>query len=397
MAPNNGVPEKPGHHENTNNPVFPSPNKPPMSDRSPATHKTPTTALHTSEPLFRLIVEASPAGMLIVDSEGSIVLVNPQAQKDLGYSEQELLGESVEILIPAAHAAAHQAHRARYMSHPEPRSMAAGRDLFARRKDGTEFPVDISLHPLPTDSGVMVLANILDATSRRRAEQEADQRQAMERLAMLGQLAGGVAHEIRTPLCVIRNDVYFLQTMAEQLGPEGMECIEEINQAVGKANRIVSELLDFTREPPSNPEPVAVEDILIEALADYAIPTSVTFQRPELETPLYVHADREQIARIFTNLFRNAVQAMKGQGQLTLRIEDGESAIEMDVEDTGEGISEEHRERVFEPLFTTKANGIGLGLAVSKRYALRNHGDLTLAASPDGRTCFRLRLPKASV
>ena len=350
------------------------------------------------EALFRLIVQASPAGLLLVDEHGEIVLANQKALQYFGFEEPQLLGQAVETLIPAAHHAAHAEHMARYMSQPRSRSMAAGRDLFARRRDGSEFPVDISLHPLATDQGTYFLTYILDATERRRAQRDAERRHSLEQLALLGQLAGGVAHEIRTPLCVIRNDVYFLQTLADRLGPDGIECIEEINQAVGKASRIVSELLDFTREPPTHPLPVLLEDILAESLSDYPIPSGVAWERPvaaQLQA-LAVHADREQIARVLTNLFRNAVQAMHGTGKLQLLVEHDSQQVRLIVCDSGPGVAASDRNSVFEPLFTTKPNGIGLGLAVSQRYAHRNHGQLELLDSDGSGACFQLTLPMAT-
>ncbi len=353
---------------------------------------------YADEQLFRLIIQASPAGMLLVDQDGKIVLASQRALEFFDYTESQLLGESVEKLIPIAHAAAHIGHRARYMSHPQTRPMAAGRDLFALRRDGSEFPVDISLHPLQTQAGTYILANILDATDRRRAEREAVRRQTFERLALLGQLAGGVAHEIRTPLGVIRNDVYFLQTLADRLGAEGVECIEEIKQAVGKANRIVGELLDFTHEPRSNPTAVSLEDILAEALHDYPLPTSIELEQPDAKIlkGVSINADREQIARILTNLFRNSVQAMNGQGKISFAVKCDDQHVVLTICDTGPGIKKEHRNSIFEPLFTTKVNGIGLGLAVSQRYALRNHGQLELVDDHLDGACFRLTLVLAS-
>lgn len=356
------------------------------------------SAFFSDERLFRLIVQASPAGLLLVDRQGRIVLASQRALEFFGYDESELVGQPVENLIPNAHRASHQGQLARYMSHPQTRPMAAGRDLFALRRDGSEFPVDISLHPLTIDSQTYVLANILDATDRRRAEREAERRQSLERLALLGQLAGGVAHEIRTPLGVIRNDVYYLQTLAEQLGPEGVECVEEITQAVGKANRIVSELLDFTHEPRSNPTSVTLKAILAEALQDYPLPDTVEFELPdeELLRQISVNADREQIARILTNLFRNSVQAMNGQGKISVSCRFDVHRASLTVCDTGPGIPKEYRQKVFEPLFTTKANGIGLGLAVSQRYAVRNSGQLELLSDHLDGACFRLTLPRAA-
>lgn len=354
--------------------------------------------LIADEQLFRLIIQASPAGLLLVDGQGRIVLVSQRALEFFGYDEAELVGQPVDLLIPAAHHSAHAQQLARYMSHPQTRTMAAGRDLFARRRDGSEFPVDISLHPLTTEHGTYVLANILDATSRRRAEREAKQQHTLERLALLGQLAGGVAHEIRTPLCVIRNDAYYLQTLADRLGPEGRECVEEINQAVGKADRIVSELLDFTREPPTHLKPVLMQVILNEALANYPLPNSVDFRPPDAELlgRIAVEADCEQIARVLTNLFRNAVQAMHGSGVISVTLSHDESHARLTMCDSGPGVSVEAREAIFEPLFTTKANGIGLGLSISQRYAQWNHGRLELLDSPAAGACFCLTLPLPS-
>jgi len=352
---------------------------------------------YADEHLFRLIIQASPAGLLLVDDHGKIVLANQRSLEFFGYREAELLGQPVEKLIPIAHREAHGGQRARYMSQPQTRPMAAGRDLFALRRDGTEFPVDISLHPLAIESKTYVLANIVDATDRRRAERETERRQSLERLALLGQLAGGVAHEIRTPLGVIRNDVYFLQTLAERLGPEATECIEEITQAVGKANRIVSELLDFTHEPRSNPTPVTLDAILAEALSDMPLPAGVELDHPCAEQlkNVSVNADREQIARILTNLFRNAVQAMNGHGKISFSMKCDTHRVSLTVCDTGPGIPKEYRHSIFEPLFTTKANGIGLGLAVSQRYAVRNQGHLELLNDRLDGACFRLTLPRA--
>lgn len=273
--------------------------------------------------------------------------------------------------------------------------MSAGRNLFARRRDGTEFPVDISLHPVEINQRRMVLANVLDATDRRRAEQEREQRVAMERLALMGQLAGGVAHEIRTPLCVIRNDAYFLRMIADKLGEEGRECVEEINEAVAKAERIVSELLDFTRDPQHEPTPFELGALIGNAIRAASVPPGIVLVQQQTDATPYVRVDPEQIERILINLIRNAAQACGQQGQIEIVTETQGSMLRVDVKDDGPGIAPEHLERVFEPLFTTKSNGIGLGLSVSRQYAERNGGALTVRNQEGSGACFSLTLPLA--
>ncbi len=351
-----------------------------------------SSSFFADENLFRKVVEASPAGLLIADADGQIVLANRTAGEQFGYSIDELLGQTVEQLIPDSHRSAHTAHRARYMAHPEHRSMAAGRNLFGKRKDGTEIPIDISLHPILVGGRHMVMANVLDATDRRRADQEREHRQAMERLALLGQLAGGVAHEIRTPLCVIRNDTYFLQTMADRLGEEAVECIDEINEAVSKAESIVSELLDFTRDPQSAPDDIPISQLINDAVKSVSMPPEVQLQRSGCEDVL-VRADPDQVERILVNLVRNAKQAIEGRGEIQIRCERNANTVSIEVIDDGPGIDATEVDRVFEPLFTTKTKGIGLGLAVSRRYAERNGGTLTAQNGEDCGACFRLTLP----
>ena len=352
-----------------------------------------SSSLYTDENLFRSIVESSPAGLLIADAEGRIILANRAAGEQFGYEIAELIDQPVDRLLPDSSRRAHRTHRARYMSHPEPRSMAAGRDLFGERKDGSLFPVDISLHPIEVNGEQMVVANVLDATDRRRAEQEREQRQAMERLALLGQLAGGVAHEIRTPLCVIRNDAYFLKMLSDRLGDEGNECVDEINEAVGKAERIVSELLDFTRDPQSEPQEVKVGDLIDAALRGSSIPAGIEIFRSGDRQGVCARVDPEQIERILINLLRNAVQAIGDSGKIRLDTKTVKKSVVISVTDDGDGMEPGHVDRVFEPLFTTKPKGIGLGLAVSRRYAERNGGSLTAENGDEGGACFRLTIP----
>lgn len=122
-------------------------------------------------------------------------------------------------------------------------------ELFARRKDGSEFPVDIGLHPFRTDEGMCVLASIIDLTDRKRSEEEQLRRESMERLAVLGQLAGGVAHEIRNPLGAIKNSVYFLRMHRQKFDPVVQETLDDIERELHAAERIVNEILDYAREP----------------------------------------------------------------------------------------------------------------------------------------------------
>ncbi|HBE66741.1 MAG TPA: hypothetical protein DDW52_01200 [Planctomycetaceae bacterium] len=178
----------------------------------------------------------------------------------------------------------------------------------------------------------------------------------------------------------------------DSLSEDAQDCLDEIKGAVDRANRIVSELLDFTRETASNTQICSVKSIVEGALRLADIPATVTLEieeAPELD----VDVDADQIERILVNLLNNACQAMDQQGTIVLSTSIEDDMIILSVSDTGPGIAGELRERIFEPLFTTKITGIGLGLAVSSRYAQQNGGRIELASSDASGSTFQLKLP----
>ena len=215
-----------------------------------------------------------------------------------------------------------------------------------------------------------------------------------ERLATLGQLAGSVAHEIRNPLGVIRNASYFLrEVQAADADEDIRESFEEIERGLANSDRIISELLDYTRDPKTEHIVFALEEAVDQAIADVDIPPAVQLERLRDQSQLCVQGDPGQIERLIGNLLRNAVQAMPNGGTLSVRClrQHGKACIE--VADTGGGIAADDLEKIFEPLYTKKAKGIGLGLAMSRRYAELNQGRLEVESELGQGATFRVVLP----
>ncbi len=361
-----------------------------------STASNPSGELQQAEERFRLVVEASPAAIVIVDHFGRIVLVNDQTENWFGYSRQELIGQEVELLIPHRFHEQHRGDRDGFLAESQARPMGAGHDLFARRKDDSEFSVDISLHPMQTAGGMLVMAHIVDLTDRKQAEAQTQRRHAIERLALLGQLAGGVAHEIRNPLGVIRNAAYYLQMVRDSLDAEAQQSIDEIQREVDRANHIVGDLLDYAREP----QQASIVFNLVERLRNVVDGLRLSLRAAiEFDTTVektQVTADPDQVERILVNLIRNAVQASDEKTPVAIALRTDVCWAVVEVSDAGVGIRAEDRPRIFEPLFTTKAKGIGLGLTLSKRYAERNGGHLEVVDGETSGSTFRLTLPLAS-
>jgi signal transduction histidine kinase len=215
-----------------------------------------------------------------------------------------------------------------------------------------------------------------------------------ERLAAVGELASGVGHELRNPLNVIRNCVYLLNMyLTEKEDEEPLNTLKVLDKQIDIANKIVTDLLDFTRIKPPTIDRADLNELLNESLSWVTLPEKITVNTNINGNSQKVRIDAEQIGRVFTNIISNAVQAMNGKGELNIDsgAEDGLAWIRF--KDSGCGIPKKNIEKIFEPLFTTKPKGIGLGLAISKRLVEQNGGKIEASSQKGQGTTFTVKLP----
>ena len=217
-----------------------------------------------------------------------------------------------------------------------------------------------------------------------------------ERLAVLGELSGSIAHELRNPLGVMRNSIYFLRMTRKIVDYKSKEHLSLLEEQIKRVDRIISELLDYARGPTSELERFVLQEAVDRGLENAKVPGTVVVERHFDELPVMVFADRDQIERTLANLVSNAVQAMPDGGKLAVECRRRSSEAVASVRDEGSGIAREDHSKIFEPLYTSKAKGIGLGLPLSQRYAQWNKGRLECESELGKGATFRLVLPLAT-
>lgn len=364
------------------------------------------TELKRSQENFRLAVEASPSAMVMVNQQGRIVMVNAQAEKMFGYAREELIGQSVEALVPDQYRIGHPAYRAEFFAAPQARPMGVGRELFGQRKNGSKVPVEIGLNPVHTPEGLFVMASIIDITERKQAEREsAEQRNELahlSRAAMLGELSGSLAHELNQPLAAILSNAQAAQRM---LGrgtgniDEFLEILKDIVEDDRRAGEVIKRLRALLRKDEAQHRVLDINEVVREVLKlmrsdllnrNVAVSTDLATGLPR------VVGDRVQLQQVLLNLSINGCDAMDGEPgdcRLTLRTAAAAGGeIEVSVVDRGRGIPPEHLERIFEPFVSTKAEGLGMGLTICRTIVAAHHGRLWAANNADrgARFCFTL-------
>jgi signal transduction histidine kinase len=215
-----------------------------------------------------------------------------------------------------------------------------------------------------------------------------------EKLAILGQLSGSVGHELRNPLGVMSNAVYFLKMVHSEADETTKEYLDIIKHEIDNSLRIITDLLDFARTKTTQLQSVALRTLIDESLGKCTIPKNIQLinNLPELLPSL--HVDPQQIGQVLHNLIMNAIQAMPAGGRLTFDgRQDNDGMVRLQITDTGEGISRENMKRLFQPLFTTKAKGIGLGLVVCRSLTEANGGRIEVSSEPGRGTTFTMMLP----
>ena len=351
------------------------------------------TERKNAEEQFRLVVESSPNGLLMVDGQGTICMVNRQIDQLFGYERAELIGQPVEILVPQHRRSNHAGDRAEFIAHSESRAMGKGRDLYGVRKDGTEFPLEIGLSPIRTPGGKRVLASVVDISERKRNQ---EQLQKTERLAELGILASGMAHEIGTPMNVILGRAeYLLQRTADEGMKKGLATI--VTQ-IERITKVMNQLLAFARRRTPERRAVDLAEIMedsLEMFQERIAHSRITVEKAIESNMPSVLADRDQLMQVLINLMVNSLHAMPEGGLLRLSLAHEGSHVCLGVSDTGHGMPEEIRSRVFEPFFTTKdfGKGTGLGLTVVKGIVEEHGGTIGVESVVDKGTTFWIRLP----
>jgi PAS domain S-box-containing protein len=287
------------------------------------------------------------------------------------------------------------------------------------RKDGSRVPIELLMHLVRDETGApqYYYAFVDDLTERKRAEQmlqrysqrleemvaertrelyvAQDRLVRQEKLATLGQLAGGVGHELRNPLGAIKNAAYFLNLALPKPEPEVKETLDILHREVAASERIIGSLLGFARPRPPARQPVEINALVREALARTALPENVRVVTHLGEALPAIPADPDQLVQVFGNLILNAAQAMPDGGRLTVetRVEPEVEWLAVSVADTGMGISPENLGKLFEPLFSTKAQGIGLGLALSKTLVENHGGRIEVRSEVGAGSIFTVKLP----
>jgi PAS domain S-box-containing protein len=361
--------------------------------------------------LVRIAFDLSPSGMLVVDADGGILAANREAERLFGWTQAELTGRPVEMLVPGRWREGHPRHRAAFHADSHARPMGGGRELFALRKDGSEFPVEIGLNPVRHGDRTVVLASVVDITARRAQEQNLRRSQKLE---AIGVLAGGIAHDFNNILLGIVGHAELVLREAP-LGEQSREDLERVLKAAGRGRELVQRILQFSRDAEVQRQPVHLDRALDEALQllRATLPSTIEI-RAELDARApRVLSDENQIHQIVMNLGANAAHAMPSGGVLTVtlapfeagpafaRAHPGAAAgpyARITVADTGAGMSPEVLERVLEPFFTTKpvGQGTGLGLSIVHGIVRTHRGVLEIASEPGRGTTVTITLPAAA-
>ncbi len=356
-----------------------------------------------AEERFRLAVESSPNGMIMIGADGHIVLVNAETERMFGYSRDELIGETIDVLVPSRFRRDHPHHRSAFMSTPEARIMGAGRDLYAVRKDGSEFPVEIGLNPIETRRGIFVLSAIVDITERKRAE-EALARQTHELArsnAELEQFASVASHDLQEPLRMVASFTELLdREYRDQLDDTGREYIDFAMDGAVRMQRLIRDLLTYSRVS-SGREQVAripLADAVASAVGNLRMAVDEANATIDVADMPTVTGRGTLLVQLLQNLIANAV---KFRSERPPRVEISAAAEHngwrVQVADNGIGIPSEYQDEVFLVFRRLHGRdrypGTGIGLAICKRIVEHHGGQIWLDSSPGEGTTVHFWLP----
>ena len=368
-------------------------------------------ALMESETQYRQLVNAAQEGIWALDSNYRTVFVNPQMAKMLNYAQSEMVGKNLFQFLNKKCIEQAKQFLGRF------KQGAKGHfDCDFGRKNGSRIYVSIAASVIGDDEGkpLGTLMMVSDITDRKILEnkvynyskhlksmvelrtvqlKDANERLVKsERLAVIGELAGMIGHDLRNPLTGIKNAVYYLKKKDAFPTVQGKEMLEIIDKCVENSNKIINDLLDYSREIRLERKEISIGRLLAEALAMVQVPEKVKVVSHLTDTT-EVNVDLDKLERVFINLIKNAIDAMPNGGTILIDSKEANDYLEVSFADTGIGIPDEILPKLFSPLFTTKAQGMGFGLAICKRIIEAHGGTITVQTTKAKGTTFIVILP----
>ena len=372
--------------------------------------------LKEREESLRTIINATIDAIIVMDDKLNITFWNPSAQRLFGYSRKQIVGKSISCLLtpendPIIFTIMKEFIKKQLKSFDAESII----ERMGVKKDGTIFPVEISYASLQISGKFYGVSIVRDATEKKQVQQnlqdyskrleetiairtsELKDTQSRllkaERLAAIGELAGMVGHDLRNPLSGIKNAVYYLKKKGIAISKaQAKEMFDTIEKDIEYSNKIINDLLEYSREIHLKLTKHAANTLVNEAIRMIQVPDRIkSVNRVHEETLIWVNA--EKMIRVFINLIRNAIDAMPERGTLEISSCQTRDHVEIAFADTGTGIPEEALQKIFTPLFTTKAQGMGFGLAICKRIIEAHEGTITVETAVSKGTTFTITLP----
>jgi two-component system, LuxR family, sensor kinase FixL len=361
------------------------------------------------ESLFQALLSTAVDGIIVIDSQGIVNLYNRSAEKLFGYAPEEVLGRNVSMLMPSPYREEHDGYLENYVRTGRKKIIGIGREVVGRRKDGTTFPMYLSVGESVLNGARIFVGIVHDLTSRTITAQRLQDLQVellhASRLSAMGQMTAALAHELNQPLSAILNYINAARrTLSNTQDPQAGRASDLIEKAVtqtARAGQIIRQLREFVEKRETSRAPANINLVIEEALllasinsADPNVKIIIAFE-PNLPP---VMIDRVQVQQVIVNLARNSVEAMQTVAERKLKlatafIPDG---VKITVSDSGPGLAPEVADRLFHPFVSTKEKGMGIGLSICQSIIQAHGGRISAGTGEMGGAEFRIVLPVAS-
>ena len=348
--------------------------------------------LRASEARWRAVIDSAVDGIIVIDEHGRIESFNPAAERLFGHLEADVLGRNVAMLMPSPYHEEHDTYLARHLATGHARILGSGREVEGLRKDGTTFPMHLSIGQITIDGARKFTGILHDRTARVKMEEQLQEQTA---LARLGEMAAVIAHEVKNPLAGIRGAMQVFTTRMPSGSPEGA-IVKEIISRIDSLDQMMKDLLLFARMPQLRFSPTEIVPLVTSTAYLLMQDPALRDVKVDVEGACPpVTADPEMLRIVFQNLLINGAHAMKGKGRMRVKVASVDASCQIAFVDGGPGIPAEVRDRIFMPFFTTKSRGSGLGLPTAKRLIEAHHGQISIDCPPTGGTTVLITLPLA--